>query len=598
MHQLDSEGQRYTNAQVLEYLLRVENRTVLYTGSQVTAHDLIAQVAEQDPHITVLLDIGAQVLELENKDVAHVWLNQDTRSTVEAAVYCNSLDDDFYVLRRDGNVEPLQSSLYKTQLNKVLVYLDEARTRGTDFKFPIGTRAAVTLGPKLYKDKLVQGKSRRITALVPLMLCSSGCMRMRKLGSDHSVVFFASNEIRTKFQECIGVDKDELDSHDVLIWAMNETCTQIKDNGAHWATQGLNFDQRSSAWEKYSMGHLSPSELAKILREKESRTLEELYGFGSNDASFKWSAEDGPNERQKAIQGQCQELGISLSNNSMLLEEQERELAHEREEERQVERLPGNDPLEHSIDPVLRCFIVSGATSTNFLSLLDGLENTTIGPDIKSKSIIFFQTANLRVTQDFSRTIKVGNLARSMDDFLRPVRWILRSILNSHMLLLISPFEANELLPEIRKSKFVHLHVYSPRISRQVSSFEDLQFLVVPPPRYLTPPASQIIQKLNLFAGQLFFRDRAAFQTVCRMLGLHLGEIPRDLKGKVDAVGFVRDETARECLGIRECVFDASAILSLRELIGWRRKGKGFALTHVGQILHGNDIKESEFEQA
>jgi Protein of unknown function (DUF3638)/Protein of unknown function (DUF3645) len=166
--QLDSEGQRHTNAQVLDYLLREENRTVVYTGSNVTALDLINRVVEQEPHVTVLLDVGAQVLELQNKDVVQEWLKRDTHSTVEAAVYCDPIDDEFYVIRRDGHVEPFQRSFYRTQLHKVLVYLDEARTRGTDFRFPNGTRAVATLGPKLCKDKLVQGEGCRFIALVPV----------------------------------------------------------------------------------------------------------------------------------------------------------------------------------------------------------------------------------------------------------------------------------------------------------------------------------------------------------------------------------------------------------------------------------------------
>ena len=162
IEQLDSEDQRHTNAQVLEYLLRVENRTVVHIRSNVTALGLIGEVVKQAPqaHVTVLLDVGAQVLELENKAVAQEWLKQDEHPTVEAAVYCDPTNDEFYVLRRDGHIEPLQRSLYKMQLEKTLVYLDEARTRGTDFKFPASTRAAVTLGPKLCKDKLVQGECR------------------------------------------------------------------------------------------------------------------------------------------------------------------------------------------------------------------------------------------------------------------------------------------------------------------------------------------------------------------------------------------------------------------------------------------------------
>ena len=39
-----------------------------------------------------------------------------------------------------------------------VVYLDDAHTRGTDLELPQGMRAAVTLGPKVTKDRLVQGR--------------------------------------------------------------------------------------------------------------------------------------------------------------------------------------------------------------------------------------------------------------------------------------------------------------------------------------------------------------------------------------------------------------------------------------------------------
>jgi hypothetical protein len=86
---------------------------------------------------------------------------------VEAAIYCDP-KDEFYVITRDGRSEPLATSLYKMQLDKTLVYLDEARTRGTDFKFPKDTRAVVTLGPKITKDKLVQGE---FSCLLSMAMC-------------------------------------------------------------------------------------------------------------------------------------------------------------------------------------------------------------------------------------------------------------------------------------------------------------------------------------------------------------------------------------------------------------------------------------------
>lgn len=158
IEQCDQESQRHTNAQVLEYILQQENRAVVCTNSE-DALDLLRRVVQQQPSVMVLLDVGAQVLELQNEEVAREWLRLETRTGVEAAVYFDSSTDDIRVISRDGRIQPFASSLYKKQLGKTLVYLDEAHTRGTDFKFPTGSRAVVTLGPRLTKDKLVQGKT-------------------------------------------------------------------------------------------------------------------------------------------------------------------------------------------------------------------------------------------------------------------------------------------------------------------------------------------------------------------------------------------------------------------------------------------------------
>ena len=421
-------------------------------------------------------------------------------------------------------------------------------------------------------------------------------MRMRKLGSNHSVVFFASSEIQGKIQDTIMAKKDELDSSDVLVWTISETWAQIKDNGAHWASQGLNFDIRRTAWEEYSNNSISSSDLAKVLQEKESRPLKELYGIRECDALFHWYiGKDGPSERQLAIQAKCKQIGITLSRSDALLEEQERELAHEKEEEREVERVIGRSPLKHSIDPALIPFIQFGTTSSSFLSLLECLKFTSQGTAIRTTSRSFFQSDNLLATKDFSRTIYHCDERGSMDDFLRSVTWILRSAMVPEMLLLISPLEANELLPKIRKSDSTRLHLYSPRVSRQVRSFEDLSFFVVPPSGG-SPPTCRTIHELNLFAGQLFFLNRPSFKEVCNMLGLHLGEIPDEMEGKVNTVGFVMDNHARERLGIRECAFDENGVPLLSDLLTWRRKGQGYILTHVGQILHGNDLKDTDFD--
>jgi hypothetical protein len=115
-------------------------------------------VTTQLPEIRVLLDVGAQILDFSNSQVATAWL--DITRVVSGAVYFNEYDE-LAVLTRDGVIQLLSSSPLSQQLDRCVVYLDHAHTRGTDIKLPVGTRAAVTLGPKVTKDALVQGSCRR-----------------------------------------------------------------------------------------------------------------------------------------------------------------------------------------------------------------------------------------------------------------------------------------------------------------------------------------------------------------------------------------------------------------------------------------------------
>jgi hypothetical protein len=148
-----------TNALVLQYLLRPENDHYECTegdnGTRESAEDFLKRLVKQDPEIRVLLDVGAQMLELQNEDVARHWLS--LRPDDSAAIFFND-SDHLAIVTPDGIIEPLISSPFNRQLDKCVVYLDDVHTRGTDLKFPRGMRAGVTLGPKVTKDRLVQGK--------------------------------------------------------------------------------------------------------------------------------------------------------------------------------------------------------------------------------------------------------------------------------------------------------------------------------------------------------------------------------------------------------------------------------------------------------
>ncbi|KAJ7272729.1 hypothetical protein B0H12DRAFT_592863 [Mycena haematopus] len=603
IEQRDQDSQRHINAQVLQYILQEENRRVICTHSE-DALGLLRRVVQQQPPIMVLLDVGAQVLELQNKDVAWEWLQLDTRTKVgaqvlelqnkdvawgwlqldtrtevEAAVYFDPSTDEIRVISRDGRVQPFASSLYKKQLEKTLVYLDEAHTRGTDFKFPAGTRAVVTLGPRLTKDKLVQG-----------------CMRMRRLGKDHSVLFFASTEIQSKITAATGARPDEVESMHVLQWTIAETCAQIQSNGSLWANQGLNFDARHTALEEYDASRRSYASTVEALRERESRTLEGLYGVASRSEH---GSVEPVSQRQREIEEKCKELGITRSD-SALSEEQERELAHEKEAEREVQRVAEAKARDHD-DRDLAYFIRTGTISqpSTFVSVEDCLAHTSWISLLPEGHI--FRGSRLCATRDFRDTIVLRSTssAGSMDNYLRPVQWIMSTSKSSDLLILVSPFEANKWLPEIRRSKTVYLHLYSPRISRNTFWPLDMLDSFTVPVERSVPLNRQLLDEFNLFAGQLFCADKYSMKKICSILGLQLQSVSdkEGLQGMVDSTGFVQNEGARTVLGLDDCSFVSSPLPFFRGLIGARRKGQGFSLTHMGQILRGNDPKDPAFEE-
>ena len=172
-------------------------------------------VVAQDPEIRVLLDIGAQILDLSNHALAKTWLDVTPASHTTGAIYFNEADE-LIVLTRNGAVQPLMSSPLLQHLDRCVAYLDDVHTRGTDIKFPRGFRAAVTLGAKVTKDRLAQGMSlpSQLNSCETILLI--GCMRMRKLGNGHSVVFFAPPEVDRRICSLADKDSQSITTADVL----------------------------------------------------------------------------------------------------------------------------------------------------------------------------------------------------------------------------------------------------------------------------------------------------------------------------------------------------------------------------------------------
>ena len=148
----------HTNAEVSTHILQPRNRKYVRaagrSGKRLDEKSLL-KMLYADNKTRVLLDAGAQILELDNVSLAREWLLID--SEAEAAVYFGE-DGHARVLSRGGNIQLLATSPFLDNLGACVVYLDEAHTRGVDLKLPPDAKAALTLGVMQTKDQNVQGK--------------------------------------------------------------------------------------------------------------------------------------------------------------------------------------------------------------------------------------------------------------------------------------------------------------------------------------------------------------------------------------------------------------------------------------------------------
>lgn len=148
----------HTNAEVLTYLLKSQSRQYVLVadghGRRMSELDLLKGITNMG--IRILIDAGAQILEMDNLSLVKAWL--DVRYEAPAAIFFDN-ENKAIVRYRHGLQVPLLASPFADNLDGCLVYLDEAHTRGTDLKLPMNARGALTLGLGQTKDQTVQGSS-------------------------------------------------------------------------------------------------------------------------------------------------------------------------------------------------------------------------------------------------------------------------------------------------------------------------------------------------------------------------------------------------------------------------------------------------------
>ncbi|KAF8861162.1 hypothetical protein BDZ45DRAFT_671975 [Acephala macrosclerotiorum] len=587
---LDLPQQKHTNASVLNCLLRPENSVREITLESTTNHGcrsttdfLLHIVANSKPRIQVILDVGAQILEYGNLDVARIWLEMVPRAEAEVAIFFNE-NDELTVVTRDGLIESFATSPYVTHMASCLVFLDETHTRGTDLRLPDDCRAAVMLGPNLTKDRLVQA-----------------CMRMRRLGRGQSIVFFVPNEIRQKIAALCNIPAGrQVRKVDLLSWSIQQTWEESLRNVRLWAGQGIRHHRQEEIWLQ-ARDDMRPEIAIKYL-EDESQPLEKRYrpsnGGGKDilhDETDNLALID-PRDNLVLIRTRCEEFGVFTLSDSTLHGEQERELSPEVEKEREIQKPSGMTPYSPSIHPAVIHLVRTGEirpSSGGFRPAFMAFQNSSAAGLIDLSQF----PSDILVTEDFARTVWPGTPPYVSDQYHRPVQWIVTSSKGSrrdgeikHMVV-FSPWEVNKVLPDIRKRGAVTLHLYGPQPNLTFRSLEDLTLYTTPPlPPGWTAPRSGIVQ-LNLFAGQLYLRSYAEYTKLCDFLGLSY-HANNSSETNIDPDGFVGRSLANA-----NCAFTKSPIPFLRVLMTKIcRDCRDISKTDIGRILAGQVLTEEDFK--
>jgi hypothetical protein len=417
----------------------------------------------------------------------------------------------------------------------------------------------------------------------------AACMRMRKLGHGQSVLFCIPKEIEHKILSLKGQSllDDGLCIADVLRWVMTGTCQELRRTVPLWITQGLRFYRHQAVWDSQQPNKREHKAWASRFLEEEAQSIADRYSPSNTDLDLNALVTDA--DALTIFRQRCQDFGVREMQAATLEEEEERELAPEAERERQVERPRDIRPCRHRLDTDVVRLVETGAfsaTSKSFTPAFQALNEATW--NFLSSLELNKSFPHLYVTSDFLYTVWVANPMDQQDCFQRSVQWVLSAARSR--LVIISPYEAQHLLPRIAGSPHVALHLYAPRTSFEFPA-PGLQLYTITGREAVSPVSSRAMAELNLFAGQLYLSSFDEYKTICDMLGLAWKTVSS--YETVEADGFIPPDLSDY---ENRSSFTQSPVAFFKELMAnVRQNCESVDKTHMGKILAGVLMTEEEF---
>ncbi|KAJ8061235.1 hypothetical protein OCU04_010307 [Sclerotinia nivalis] len=588
LKQQDLDGLAHTNSEVLTYLLQPRNRRYVVAADERGRHlsevDLLRKISKLG--IRVLIDAGAQILELSNESLARKWLEIDPQAL--AAVYFDAAGKPMVVHKKYRPV-PLSASPYSDDLRDVVVYLDEAHCRGIDLKMPADACGALTLSLGQSKDHTVQA-----------------AMRLRQLATSQSVIFFAPPEVNQSILDCVKKNHgNNLDSHDVICWLLEQTCVGIELMQPLYYSQGIDYCRRIQAAADnadFLVNVDQREQYLNTLRQKEQLSLEQLYGAKTKSkaivGSGKLTAQTFNYVKElNAMRRSFRDTGDAVHHTALQEVEQEREVAYEVETVREVQKPTHYQAWSFpGLDKGILIFTKTGripAGSTCCEHAFVALRKTGVGRKFGISATALH--SRLFVSREFMRSVKVNT--EPHDNFLRQVSWVLWSPVTETALVII-PEEAELLIPILREAlaPVCFLLTYAAPITRKMlAHFNDLRYYAIPalPKDWVVPMWLSV--QLGVFSGALYF-EFSQYEYLRSFLGFEVDKDMEELQEycSEEEYHFI-DGLINENANAKEqksVGFTSRPLTFLQEWLSVRRKGQDFSHTPMGYVCQGKVLIE------
>ena len=164
------------DGRMLDTLSSSEHVTVEWVTGKCDALSLLSSIATHDPPLCALIDPGAFIVGLTNKQVAQTLLDRGLAAAGMRGVVFLDAKDHRKILLLDGRVVPLEEAGMAPKLR--FTFYDQLHTMGMDIAQPWAGRAAVLIG----KDMRLRDYTQ-------------ACWRMRGIGAGQVIQAMLMDEV-------------------------------------------------------------------------------------------------------------------------------------------------------------------------------------------------------------------------------------------------------------------------------------------------------------------------------------------------------------------------------------------------------------------